>query len=665
VGYSRRAVLPIAGGVTVPVPAGVNIALNATALNGSWAGRSIVNGAVGVQAPEIIKMRPIATTAPGPEAIAAPFDATRSLTNAQVALFSFNGTTPRYARITVGQGNGSTLTGRVRLLRGAAVLGTANFTTTAAQIVALLPADDSYTVEVTALTNAPGAYRLQLELLGSLQSETLTLPFDLSKSVPAFTVYRGSFTVAAPRSVWFTYQRQFGAGTTVRVLAADGTTPVSGLTGDGRVQSSVVALPAGTHMLELAPDAAQAASTRVIAQATSWQPVGPALEATTGNNTLIDLVADRNSRPVVGFARAVLVAGLPSNIVMLRRWTGAAWEAAASDLTIDLPCNSGLGSAAFTFDSNNDPVVAYANARAAGSSFVTARRYKNGAWQALGPNDGTLPVTSSFTGACYSAPRLAAGPAGALAIAYRADNDVVLQKFDGSAWVGIETALADSYPAQNNDFDLAADSTGRLHFVLTARSSTVSGGILRRLSTTPTPAWEALGPNGGAWSQTNSCGLSYPKLRFDSNGNPVVGAYAAVPVGSCQVGSTGTAVYRYDGTQWSSTGGFQADSSYVQGNPDYMGFAVSGNDAYVGWVNTRNSQNAPVVQKNTTAGWTAIGGGQGEIPQYTLQGLDDTTAYAPKLLAVGGELYVAVIVVSGQNTAQPSFNPALLRKVAD
>jgi hypothetical protein len=190
----------------------------------------------------------------------------------------------------------------------------------------------------------------------------------------------------------------------------------------------------------------------------------------------------------------------------------------------------------------------------------------------------------------------------------------------------------------------------------------VSFGVVRRLATAPAPVWETLGPNGGVLPAANTCGLSSAKLRFDAGGNPVIGAIA---VGNCGVASSGTVVYRYDVTLWSSTGGFQADSSYVQGSGDCLGFAVSGSDAYMGWVNTRNSQNATVVQKNTAAGWTAIGGGQGEIAQYTLQGLNDTTAYTPRLLALDGELYLAVVVVSGQNTGRPSFNVALLRKVAD
>ena len=74
-GFARRLSVPIAGGVTMAVPANVNISLKATALNGTWGGSVVVNGAVGVQAEHIIRMRPLfAIAGPTPEAITLPFD---------------------------------------------------------------------------------------------------------------------------------------------------------------------------------------------------------------------------------------------------------------------------------------------------------------------------------------------------------------------------------------------------------------------------------------------------------------------------------------------------------------------------------------------------------------------------------------------------------------
>lgn len=657
-GYARRVVLPIEGGVTVPVPADVDVALEATALNGSWEGRTVVNGPVGLQKEELIKMRPVTTTGPDAEPIEVPFDSVRALAEDQVALFRFEGAAYQYARVTVSQGNGSTLGGRVRLLQGVVPLATAEFSQAAGQLVALLPVAGAYTVEVSPLSDAPGAYRLQVELLGGVQEETLSLPFDLTETVPTFTTYRGSFAIDAPTTVWLAWRPQVGADTMLRLVAPDGGTLVSLTSQFGALQSSVVRLPvAGTYAMDLAPAGGQSATVRVAASPTSWEPVGPALEGPTTSSALVDLVADVDGKLVVGYTRAIVNPGLISAVVMLRRWTGAAWEVVGSDLTIERTCNQGIGSVAFAFDSNNDPVVAYGNTTMGSETFVAAKRFSAGAWRSLGPNDGRLSATSAFDGACSDPPVIAPGPNGSLAIAYRADNDVVIQRYDGAAWVGIEGVSEDRFAGQYADFDLAADPNGRLHFVMT--SVTGAPSVARRLSTGANPVWQPLGPNGGTLPQTNTAGLGTPRLRFGTAGNPVIGVTASI---GSTVFYTGTAIYRYDGAQWMSTGGYSVDSSYVN-NGANMGFDLLGSDAFMGWVNTRNSQNAPIVQKNDSSGWAPVGDGVGEIPQYTANGFNDKTGYSLRLRALGSDLFVALIVQSPSE--QPPFRVVLLRKVSD
>jgi PKD repeat protein len=673
VGYSRRTAVPIAGGAPMAVPAGVNIALTAGALNGTWSGRKVVNGAAFVQAEEVILMRPVATTGSGTEAITTPFDATRSLAAAQVALFSFSATTPRYARITASQGVGSNLTGRVRLLRGATALGSADFAVQSGQIVLSLPADDTYTVEVTPLTNAPGAYRLQVELLGGSLSEVLALPFNITKAVPDFSIYRGSFTVAAPGAASFVFQRLLGIGT-ARVLAPDGTPLLSALGGALSSETSVVALPvAGNYTLEIAPDGGRAANDRILAQRTSWLPAAPPLDGAVAGTMLVDLIADRNGKAVVGYARQLVVGGQAAGVAFsLRRWSGTAWEAAAADLTVDQPCTARPDAGiTFAFDSNNDPVVAYDNknnALLASNAWVSARRYTAGAWQALGSNNGMLPQTSPFGGACYDRPALAPGLNGALAIAYRSDANVVLQKFDGAAWVAITNAAADTFASQNGNFDLAADPAGRLHFVLTAGFAPGQASVVRRLSSAATPAWEALGTNGGVLPQTNTVALNNPQIRFDANGSPAIGTGASV--GTLAASTAGLAIYRFNGSVWTSPGGFEADANgRVQSNGADVGFTLLGSDAFMSWRNVDSATPfaGPVLvaQKSGAAGaMTAIGGGRGELAQYAPNDFVQPFVSTSRLLAVGGEVYLAVLVnpTGAQFAAQ---NVTLLRKVSD
>jgi hypothetical protein len=109
------------------------------------------------EAEALIKMRPLQSTGPVPEVVTAPFDATRSLQTDQKAIFKFAGTTPGFARITVTPANGSTLTGQVRLLLGATALATSTFGAAEMPLIIALPANATYTAEITGTTNTPGA----------------------------------------------------------------------------------------------------------------------------------------------------------------------------------------------------------------------------------------------------------------------------------------------------------------------------------------------------------------------------------------------------------------------------------------------------------------------------------------------------------------------------
>ena len=661
VGYSRRAVLPISGGISIPVPANVNIALTALALNGTWTGRSVINGPVGAQTEELVPMRPIAGTGPGVETIVAPFDATRALQTGQTALFGFAGTAYHYAHITISQGAGSQMTGRVRLLHGTTVLGTVDFTGLPGQITALMPTDGNYVIEVTGLTNVPGAYRLQLELLGGIQNEALTFPFNVSTGVQPYFTYHGAFTTAAPLTLFLTYAPFGGSAASARILAPDASVlldipPIFGVS-----RTATATLPAaGTYTLEAASSTAVSFNMRAAAEQTLWAGNAPPLP-TDSVFALIDLVADHDGKPVIGFTTTFLNNGHNSAMFMLRRWTGTAWETVGSDITIDRPCNSGLNAIGFAFDSANAPIIAYGNSSAIfldASTFVSARRFTGGAWQPLGPNDGTLPNTSAFGGSCSNPPAIAFNAADEPILAYRVDNNVVLQRFDGAVWTDVTTTAADNFAAQGYSFDLRADSNGRIYFVLASGGFSGQSSRVRRLTTTAPPTWEAVGVNNGALPEIGTLGLggSTPRLRFDAANSPLIAFIACV--GANNVCSSGTAVYRYDGTQWSTTGGFEpTPNSYISNGND-LGFALFNGEAFVSWVNTDNGISAPIVQTNSAAGWTPVGDDLGQVPQLWTHALSTNLGYSMRLLATGGELYLA----SAVNT-DSGVQIYLLRKV--
>ena len=335
-------------------------------------------------------------------------------------------------------------------------------------------------------------------------------------------------------------------------------------------------------------------------------------------------------------------------------------KTAASELIVDFPCDSDAASASFAFDSANNPVIAYGSATSTSGGFTVVRRYVAGVWQPVGPNDGKLPQTSTFGGSCKTTPVIQLDANDLPAVAYRADNNVIVQRYDGSAWKDVVAAGGATFASINGTYDMRIDAGGRLWFVFAEGFPTGLPTTVRRLNPTPTAAWEFIGPNGGALPQTNTAGLSTPHLRFDNSGKPVIGATAAV--GSSVV-STGTIVYRFDGSVWSSTGGYQTAGSNARAAGDqYLGFALFNDDAVMGWPNAIDSRIAPVVQRNTAIGWTAIGAGNGEIPQFTPGGLTDSTGWQMRLGQFGNELYLAIMV---RPASDAGSNIYLMRKVAD
>ena len=658
-GFARRLSVPIAGGVTMAVPANVNISLKATALNGTWGGSVVVNGAVGVQAEHIIRMRPLfAIAGPTPEAITLPFDGTRSLAALQPsALFTFAGTAPKYARVVVSPASGSVFTGRVRLLQGTSVLGSATIASGSAQILAALPANATYTVEI--IGDAAAAFRLQVDLLGGLQEEALALPLDITRTINPYFTFRGTLTVTAPTTIYLA--RTFSVGLAdLRLLSSNGTVLLDAVGLPDATRGASLTLPAaGTYAVEIRPRIVTGqVLARLTLEQTLWVQLAPPLDV-AGVYNIVDAQADKNGKIVVAYTEPI---GNSSRL-KLQRWTGVAWEAAAADLIIDQPCVGYGAVMSFVFDNANRPVVLSVNtSNPSSATFVAAQRYSSGAWQALGPNNGKLPLTSAFGGACISFPAVAIGADDAPVAAYGYDNNIVVQRFDGTQWKGLATpdSSGDVFPLQNPTYDLKVDAAGRIWFVTGSPIFTGIGARVRRFNAA-TLVWDAI---GGSLTQTNTSGLQTPRLRFDAAGQPVIAWIASVGTGG--VASPGTAVYRYDGTAWSTTGGYQPGGNQTASGPNDLGFSLFNGEALVSWTNNNPNRggNGVIVQRNTAIGWTTIGAGQGEIPQFTFGGVTELTSYSSKLVAIGGELYL--VLISNQSVGGTGVSKlVLLRKVAN
>jgi hypothetical protein len=180
-------------------------------------------------------------------------------------------------------------------------------------------------------------------------------------------------------------------------------------------------------------------------------------------------------------------------------------------------------------------------------------------------------------------------------------------------------------------------------FAWTGGTSGTGAPSVIRLRSTPTPAWDALGPNGGTLPlPAGTVSISSPRLKFDAAGNPVMGAMAGVET-SPGVWTGGTTVARFDGTNWQVGAGYRISSdSYANYSAD-MGFDLFEGSAVMAWNNGRASTVTPLVQRNTPAGWSAVGAGNGEVPQFYTHGLIDSTGWHSTVLATGGELYLAIV----------------------
>jgi hypothetical protein len=652
-GFSGRKTVPMTGGVTMPVPANLDVRLTATVLNGTWSGTQVVNGPVGEQRDVVVLLRPIGTTGTAPEAVITPFDAVRTLQQGQTARYSFTGTGQQFARVTVSSNDvSSTLQGRVRVLQGTTELGTATFGATTGTVVSVLPAGGTYLVEITGTANAPGGYHVKIDLPGTTQTETLPYGFAVTKDLPAFTRYRGSFTHSGTAAYFgLRNDRTVNGPVSLRILATDGTI-VGSTEGSaaGALSQLVLPLPAGSYTADLSMSDGAAAKASIRGEPTPWVPVGELAPVNTSTyRGMIDLVADRNGRPVIGYWDTDMAAQTRTATLRLRRWTGTAWEVVGADQTVALGggyCSTPAyvsiprtRMASFAFDSANNPWIAYridqdaGNANSVGTT--TVRAWSNGSWQAVGPNDGKLPFTANNYMYCEDPPQIALTAANRPVVAYRTSNGVTVQRHDGTAWKGLASAAADHFTDAGSDygggFALAMDAAQQVWLAQTGRTAL----SVQRFNTASGSTWESVGtlPTAGGGYYSGA------RLAFTSTG-PVLGVFATSS-------ATSTLVYRYNGTAWTTAGFYPLGvNENVFPFHDAVSLAPSGSDVMVSWAAGMNANwYSPIVQRSTATSWSPVGPGIGEIPQFTWTGINQQNLVtSPLLLQAPDGLYLATLL---------------------
>jgi hypothetical protein len=584
------------------------------------------------------------------QAITLPFDGSRSLLPNSTADFNFAGMQNQTARIVVAGIDNSAantatpLSGTLQLLKDGVVVGSATIVSGTAQLVINLASTGTYSIEVSGTVGA--SFELTTDTEASAVNDTLTIPADITRSIAANSTYEAALTLPTATSVYFDTRHVSGDLTDVRLVAADGTVlfhapPTSA---ESEITNSFVAtLPAGSYSVLVNTQNGKLASERLFLSTTPWVPVAPTIPA-GGLFQTADLVLDRNGEPVVGLVQRSIVNGQNSNTLQLRRWTGAAWQTVGSDIVIGAPCSQ-TSSASFAFDSANNPVVLFGNVGTGESSFFAVRRFSNGAWAPVGANGGQLAFTSTDSEACEFPTTTLVGADDQPVVSYSSDGGAVVQHFDGTNWVGYVTPSGDVFGDYQTKFEARFDASGKLWIATgTGAQSNSFGPAAHRLNTT-THTWDVI---GGAFPQIDTLGLEQPRLRFDSVGSPVIAFLA--DVGSNGTSSGGVAVYRFDGSNWSTTGGHQADDLSNGASLPDPGFVMFNDQAIVAWDSTQaNLQgfanlSSVVAQTNTSAGWAPIGAAPGWLPQYARGGLGFAIAADPHLVTDGKDVYLSVAV---------------------
>lgn len=175
------ATAPAIAGARLPMPAGMDITLDSTARNGTYRGRTVLRGAAGVVEDVTVSVLPVAGGGDG-EAISLPWQ--------QDYAVQANGELDRYTlQMPAGPGfelfvsrSGSNLAGTLTLRRpDGSVVGQQNFAAGAAYLAeASVAQAGTYTIEVGAGSNAPGAYRLEAVSFGACSSVgTASVPGEL------------------------------------------------------------------------------------------------------------------------------------------------------------------------------------------------------------------------------------------------------------------------------------------------------------------------------------------------------------------------------------------------------------------------------------------------------------------------------------------------------
>lgn len=628
-GYAASTVVPVNGGLGLPVPANTDMIFKGSALNGTWKGETRLRTAGPGQSNDVVvTLQPVAAVIDG-ETITLPFDETRAVGDTTPVRLVFNSPGYKFVRITISSGDGSTLAGNIAVRNSGGDLVTRTFASFATSFTQAVVAPGAYGIVITPTSGAPGSFHLRAELEGTVQDTPISaLPYTGNASAGASTVARSRFTVTGPTGLSGTTSNTGTIQT--RIANASGTTVSAASNG----KLTAYLQSAGTYSLEVYANDASAAYSSLTLQQTVWPAVAELNLGTSqgygSDATLLRGERDTNGAVVVG---VFVGAGNGKGRVELHRLTGStlARLVTVDDITFSEGCTN------FGFDAGNNPVVIDLDPESynTGSARLRARRYVSGAWENLGA-DGLLPAIGESSGCGTPVITLYNGN---IAVAYNVDSRVFVQRFDGTNWVGLDSPpgglQANAYGAAGGGsrsyaFAVSPDGKPTLAY---APSSSNSSTRVRQFNGT---AWTEVGgdlttalPNGYVMNGP----LGDPQLAFDAQNRPRVAGSAGVSSGG--VGTTEMYVFTFDNAAWSSNGPVHYSVADGYANSGQWSHVYFNGASHVLYRESASTSSYTVV-KRYDGTWSSLGADRGQV--------DLSDSFYRHLVVSNGALYLVVQV---------------------
>lgn len=470
---------------------------------------------------------------------------------------------------------------------------------------------------------------------GSIPRETITLPFDQTRSLGAGQMTRLQFTAVGDKPVKITITSGAGSIFSGQARLLQGTAVLASADINNlaaTLNSSI--LPAGDYVIEVVNGGVTGAFVLQAAYV-HWASVATPL---TGFGRVFQLgfFHDAQGREIVMDVEddaPGATTGVPNVRLKFRRNAGGSWvdAAGAVELGSEADWNPvGLGCIGFGLDRDGHPAYVMSDP---GLSSYRMNRWDGTRWNAVGANGGMLPTGGSAPSYlfCYAPPALAFDSANRPVVAYMgtggsAVRQVLVQRFDVNNWtpLGPNNGRVTPDPSFVGGFAMTLDAADKPVVIWTSVSGNANSqpAYALRYVDTPAPGWVGIGsasgllplPAGGPYEY-----LKAPVIVLDAAGNPVVASAAFVNLAQSSAGAI--LLHHYDGSQWlvsdlhrANAGGSAAPSPDALTLPGLV-FDALGQPQLAWFENTEALGGMPryYVQAWTGTVWQGLGSADGVI----------------------------------------------------